>query len=263
MSQKDKFQVLMRIEPPKSIYKTWADYSMRMKQSTVSIEDYELFYRKYYGFIIGFCRKIHRLDNDWQIAEIIELVFDKFIRSREQFNRSKGHFRSWFAKLIHNIVKDYFNAQTNREKPFLDEDGKHITIDIEKECEDNSFGIMADNGPDDQELWDGYLAFLAWEEVAKTAPPVQVQCFLWRHNNNRKPAEIAAALNITSLQVSEHIRAFKNKLAHAMQNLDANYDPEKANWDDIKRQADAAKTKYLAIANEFPVMGENNNEARR
>jgi len=86
---------------------------------------------------------------------------------------------------------------------------------------------------------------------------------LWRHNNNRKPAEIAAALNITSLQVSEHIRAFKNKLAHAMQNLDANYDPEKANWDDIKRQADAAKTKYLAIANEFPVMGENNNEARR
>ena len=46
MSQDNEHSVLMKIEGAPSRYMTWVDYSIRMKQSTVSVEDSERFYRK-------------------------------------------------------------------------------------------------------------------------------------------------------------------------------------------------------------------------
>ena len=66
MSKEEKLLPVIKGAP--SRYVTWVDYSMRMKQSTVGTKDYELFYRKYYGFIIGFCRKVYHLE-DWHIAD--------------------------------------------------------------------------------------------------------------------------------------------------------------------------------------------------
>ena len=73
-SMGDKEDILMKIEGAPSRYMTWVDYTQRMKQSTVSIEDYDRFYRKYYGFVIGFCRRKYHLD-DWQISEHV-IIYD-------------------------------------------------------------------------------------------------------------------------------------------------------------------------------------------
>ena len=252
----DKEDILMKIEGAPSRYMTWVDYTQRMKQSTVSIEDYDRFYRKYYGFVVCICRKKHHLD-DWQISEIISRVFDKFIVSRNLFDRSRGRFHSWFATLIDNVVKDYFKENARREKIFMDEDGRHAYVDIETVGEETENVIGSEDTPDDQKMWDGYMAFLAWEKVSEKSPAQQVQCFLWRHNNDMKPAEIAKVLGITSLKVSEHVRAFKDKLITAMRNLDETYNPNETDWSEIKRKADAAKKKYLAIAEAFPIAVEN------
>ena len=250
----DKEDILMKIEGAPSRYMTWVDFTQRMKQSTVSIEDYDRFYRKYYGFVIGFCRRKYHLD-DWQISEIINRVFDKFIKKdRMGFSSGKGRFHSWFATVIDNVVKDYFEQNASREKIFMDEDGRHACVDIEAIGEEAENVIGPEDTPDDQSMWDGYMAFLAWEEVSAKSPAQQVQCFLWRHNNERKPAEIAAVLGISPLQVSEHIRAFKDKLITAMRNLDETYNPDETDWSEIKRKADAAKKKYLKIAEEFPIV---------
>ena len=247
-------KVLMKIEGAPSRYMTWVDYSIRMKQATVSVEDYERFYRKYYGFVIGHCRRKYQLD-DWQTSDIIDRVFDKFIKTgRMGFNSSKGHFHVWFAKMIDNVIKDYFRENARREKVFKDEDGKHSCVDVEAIGEEDENKIGSADTPDGQSLWNGYMAFLAWETVAEKSPAQQIQCFLWRHNNDKEPAEIAAALGISSLQVSEHIRSFKNKLITAMRNLDETYDPDHTDWKEIKHMADAAKKKYLAIAEEFPIV---------
>ena len=246
-------KVLMKIEGAPSRYMTWVDYSIRMKQSTVSVEDYERFYRKYYGFVIGRCRRKYQL-NDWQTSDIIDRVFDKFIKTgRMMFNSSKGHFHSWFALLIDSVIKDYFRKNARREKVFKDEDGKHSCVDVETIGEDDENVIGTADTPDDQRLWQEYMAFLAWEATVEKSSPEQIQCFVWRHQNHRKPAEIAVVLGISSTQVSEHIRAFKNKLANALHDLDETYDLSQADWTVIKQQADSAKKKYLAIAEAFPI----------
>ena len=202
MSQDNEHAVLMKIEGAPSRYMTWVDYSIRMKQSTVSVEDYERFYRKYYGFVIGHCRRAYHLD-DWQTSDIIDRVFDKFIKTgRTRFDSDKGHFHDWFAKLIDNVIKDYFKENAKREKVFKDEDGKQSCVDVEAIGEEDENKIGSADTPDDQSLWDGYMAFLAWETVAEKSPAQQIQCFLWRHNNDKEPAEIAAVLGISSLQVS-------------------------------------------------------------
>ena len=36
--------VFLKLQGTPSLYKTWVDYSIRMKQSNVSVEDHELFY---------------------------------------------------------------------------------------------------------------------------------------------------------------------------------------------------------------------------
>jgi len=254
MSQDNEHAVLMKIEGAPSRYMTWVDYSIRMKQSTVSVEDYERFYRKYYGFVIGHCRRKYQLD-DWQTSDIIDRVFDKFIKTgRMGFSSSKGHFHDWFATLIDNVIKDYFRENASREKVFKDEDGKHSCVDVETIGEKDENRIGSADTPDDQSLWDGYMAFLAWETVAEKSSAQQIQCFLWRHQNEKKPAEIAAVLGISPLQVSEHIRAFKDKMNTAMRELDETYDPDQTDWKEIKHMADAAKKKYLTIAEEFPIV---------
>lgn len=239
-----------------SRYVTWVDYSIRMKQSEVSREDHELFFRKYYGFVIGYCRKVHKLE-DHIIADIIDLVFDKFIKSKRLLYDSKqGAFRPWFRQIINNTIKDYFRSKASRDKYFKDEDGHPIRIDLENIKEDMEKKVSTDDDKDEKILWNGYLSFLAWESVAKKANQHQVQCFLWRFHNKKKPAEIAKFLRITPEQVSEHIRAFKDKIVKAMQQLDESCNPEELDWDTIKQQADLAKEKYLQIAETFPVKNE-------
>ena len=248
--------IFLDLKNTPSQYVTWIDYSVRMKQSDVSREDHELFFRKYYGFIIGFCRKVHKLD-DYIIADVIDLVFDKFIRSgRLQYNSKQGHFRPWFRQVINNVIKDYLESKARREKYFKDEEGHYNNIDIENIKEDMEDKISSDEAKDDKSLWNGYLAFLAWESVAKKANQHQVQCFLWRFHNKKKPAEIAEFLRITPEQVSEHIRAFNDKIVKAMQQLDESCNPEELDGDTIKQQADLAKAKYLQIAETFPVKKE-------
>ena len=252
-----KDKVFLDLGNAPSRYVTWVDYSIRMKQSTVSQEDHELFYRKYYGFVIGYCKKVYMLDNN-TIADIIDLVFDKFIKSKRlKYDSSRGAFRPWFRQVISNTIKDYFDSKESREKYFKDDEGNYIDIDIENVKEDMEERIVTDDDKDESVLWNGYLAFLAWENVAKKAPKHQVQCFLWRFHNKKKPAEIAEFLEISPEQVSENIRAFKDKLIKEMQALDETYNPEDLDWNTIKQQADLAKEQYLKIAETFPVRSEN------
>ena len=248
--------VFLKLHGTPSLYKTWVDYSIRMKQSNVSVEDHELFYRKYYGFVIGYCKKVYRLENHI-IADIIDLVFDKFIKSKRlQYDSSQGGFRTWFRQVIRNTIKDYFKAKNRREKYFKDDEGHFINIDLEDIEENKEKKVITVDDKEEIALWKGYLVFLAWESVAKKATQHQVQCFLWRFHNKRKPAEIAAFLKITPEQVSENIRAFKDKLTKAMQQLDESSDPAVLDWETVKHQADIAKETYMEIASSFPVKNE-------
>lgn len=257
----DDREILMKIKGAPSRYVTWVDYSIRMKQSTVSPEDYEHFYRKYYGFVIGFCRKQYHL-NDWQISDIIDLVFDKFISSaRKQFDHRKGRFRSWFATLIGNVIKDYLEREAKQGKGTPN--AKDSSFDIE-EIPDNESGI--EDAPDDETMWKSYMAYLAWESVVEKSrhrDPKPLQCFIWRHYYNKKPAEIAQILDISSQQVSEYTRSFKDKLLNALRNLDETYKPDEVNWEELKRTIEEAKKRYTAIAEEFPIIvKEDGNEIR-
>ena len=240
MSKEEKLLPVIKGAP--SRYVTWVDYSMRMKQSTVGTKDYELFYRKYYGFIIGFCRKVYHLE-DWHIAEIISTVFDDFIaKKRLQYCKEYGPFHSWFAKVISNTVRESFR-QIKRRKTL--EDKSVVGEDDSVEPDVIRFSKS------DDELWQEYLLFLAFDIATEKSSVEQVHCFVWKHNNKKKPAEIAMVLDISPTEVSENIRAFKNKVKNAFAALGASYE-QTIDWDAVKQKADEARAQYMEIAETFP-----------
>ena len=87
---------------------------------------------------------------------------------------------------------------------------------------------------------------LAWEDAVERSNPMQIMCFN-ESLRGKKPAEIAEILDIESSQVSEHIRAFKNKLRKSFCDLDENYNIDSDDWLEIKQKAAEVRQKYDAI----------------
>ena len=223
--------------------RTWTDFTKRMKGSKVTQEDWTLFYNKYYGFIVGYIRN-HSQFNDDQVQAVVDLVVNDIIvkHSLDNFETREGHpFRSWFATLIHHKMSDYSRFIKNA-PVFLDAE---IIEDNEKFSRAPDVYEKAE-----KDQWDAYIAYLVLDEVSKKYPK-QAECFLWRTYHEKTPAQIALAQGMTPKQVYEAIRSFKDKVAHAYRNLGESFDMQTFDWDELKQRADAAKAKYLKVANDF------------
>ena len=98
----------------------------------------------------------------------------------------------------------------------------------------------------EESFWNDCLAMLAWEDAVERSKPIQIMCFN-ESLRGTKPAEIAEVLDIKPNQVSEHIRAFKDKLKSSFRNLDEKYDIDSDDWLEIKQKAAEVRQKYDAI----------------
>ena len=227
--------------------RTWTDFTKRMKGSRVTQENWKLFYEKYYGFIVCYVRK-HSTFNDQQIQDVVDQVVDAiFVKhALDKFETREGQtFRSWFATLIQHKIKDKYRfLKREQDLEFVGEE--HIDDDNGPRKEADVY-----NTKEDKALWRSYIAYLVLDEVSKKSPACQTQCFLWRTYHGKKPAQIAVALNMEPEQVSEEVRAFKDKLITAARRLGEQWDMDTIDWADLKQKADAAKAKYLKEADDF------------
>ena len=252
---------LLPFEGTPSKFKTWVDISRRMKPQNADDVDWDLFFRKYYGFIISRCRNNEKSSstrrqhwhlNDAQTLDIIGEVYKKMYRGKRfEYSSSKGSFHSWFAMIINDTIAEYLKKQYAR-KNFKDEDGNNLLDDIdnvppdkiEQECD---IELPAEYNFDEGD----YLAMLAWEEVCESSNnPKQQQFFIWRQEGH-KPAEIARRFGVEEKEVSELIRQFKNKLKTAYKRLDSVISTEQLDWAEVITRAKRARKKYDAIVEAF------------
>lgn len=239
----------LKIKPPESDLLTWRDYSMRLKGDEISLEEQELFVQKYWGFVIEICHWKRWNLNEQQITDIIEIVFRKFFESKRfKYNTSFGEndtaqancpkFRPWFSKIVSNTIYDYLRKEQKN---------KSVSIEnIENFGDDNN--LWTEEIESEEAFWNDCLAMLAWEDAVERSKPIQIMCFN-ESLRGKKPAEIAETLDIKSTQVSEHIRAFKNKLKSSFRNLDEKYNIDSSDWLEIKQKAAEVRQKYDAIMN--------------
>lgn len=222
--------------------KTWTDFTKRMKGSQVTPENWTAFYEKYYGFIVCYIRKHSKL-NDSQIQSIVDMVVDDIFVKRklnDYESREGKRFRSWFATLIHRRMFDYYRSL------------KDDTVSLDEEILENISDPNTESDTyDEKDLWQSYIAYLAIDEARKKSPANQFQCFHWRVCCNKKPADIATVLNMKPEQVSEAVRSFKDKVAHAVKQLGETFDMETVDWKELKQKADAARDMYLKEADDF------------
>ena len=261
MSEENDYKSgLLQIEGTPSGYKSWVDYSRRMKPKDVNDVDWDLFFRKYYGFIISRCRNQKKeyhtgeFANHWhltdnQTQDIIGEVFKKMYNgARLAYDKSKGSFHAWFAAIIDNTIKSYL-GKMYAQKEGYDKDGNRIIVssdDMQLEDEDtlSPAELIIDLDEDD------YMAMLAWEGACEKSDPRQRQIFTWNHEG-AKPAEIAKILGMDAKDVSEEIRRFKNKLGNAYNALGKALDTEKIDMADIIQRAKQARPKYDEIVNDY------------
>lgn len=261
MSEENDYKSgLLQIEGTPSGYKSWVDYSRRMKPKDVNDVDWDLFFRKYYGFIISRCRNQKKeyhtgeFANHWhltdnQTQDIIGEVFKKMYNgARLAYDKSKGSFHAWFATIIDNTIKSYL-GKMYAQKEGYDKDGNRIIVssdDMQLEDEDtlSPAELIIDLDEDD------YMAMLAWEDACEKSKPRQRQIFTWNHEG-AKPAEIAKMLGMDPRDVSEDIRQFKDKLANAYNALGKALDTQKTDMADIIQRAKQARPKYDAIVNDY------------
>ena len=243
MNSNNNVGSFMKIEEPPSGRRSFSDYSARFKKTTVSPEDELHFYRKYHGFIIDYCRSECHLP-DCQIQDILDIVlFDKFFAGgRKTFDRRDGRFLTWFKTVIRSAVMDYFRQQKRQQQV----DGKYL-ISLK--------ASRRSKHKDDDQLWREYLACLAYEKACERSTEIQRSCFTLKYNslkpNDLKPAEIAVIAEIDPRQVSEHIRAFKNKVKTAYKELDSSFDPKKIDWREFALKAGEAQKKFAEIGAQF------------
>lgn len=243
---------------------SWVDYSKRMKPEDAEDADWDLFFKKYYAFIVHRCRNWKNEGgwhlNDDQTQHIISLVFDKMYKGgRFLYHKSEGPFRSWFKLLINNVVRDYLRKYYAEKRGYKkDKDDKekgNIVVSLEglsqlpAEKSTEGDGLPSSLALDEE----GYLAMLAWEEVCEKSKPWQRQAFTW-HQEGAKPAEIAKNLNRDSKEVSEQIRQFKDKLKTAYKTLGVEQDAGNLDWAVIIQRAEEARKKYDMIAEDFVLM---------
>lgn len=227
--------------------KTWTDFTKRMKGSKVTQENWKLFYDKYKGFIVCYVSN-HSTFNEQQIQDVMDQVVDAiFVKhALDKFETREGQtFRSWFATLIQHKIEDkYRSLKKKRKLEFVGEE--QINGDNEPRNEAEVY-----NTKEEEALWRSYIAYLVLDEVSKKSPARQTQCFLWRVYHKKETAQIAVALNMEPEQVSEEVRAFKDKLITAARRLGEQWDMDTTDWKGLIQEADAAKAKYLKIADNF------------
>jgi len=263
---------LLQIEGTPSGYKSWVDYSRRMKPKDVNDVDWDLFFRKYYGFIISICRNHMKeydksmKNNHWhltdeQTQDIIGEVFNKMYKgARLDYDKSKGSFHAWFASIIANTIKSYLKKMYAQKEGY-DKDGNRIIVsseDLQLEDEEtlSPLELIMDLNEED------YMAMLAWEDACEKSKPRQRQIFTWNHEG-AKPSEIAKILGMDSKEVSEQIRQFKDKLANAYNALGKTLDAEKIDMADIIQRAKQARPKYDAIVNDYLKKSAENENRRQ
>lgn len=232
-----------------------------MKPENADDVDWDLFFRKYYGFIISRCRnnekgsgarRQHWHLNDAQTLDIIDEVYKKMYQGKRfEYSSSKGSFHSWFAMIINDTIAEYLKKQYGR-KNFKDEDGNNLLDDIDNVPPDKIEQGCDIELPAEYHFDEGdYLAMLAWEEVCESSNnPKQQQFFIWRQEGY-KPAEIARRFGVEEKEVSELIRQFKDKLKTAYKRLDSAICADQLDWTEVIARAKRARKKYDAIVEAF------------
>ena len=72
--------------------------------------------------------------------------------------------------------------------------------------------------------------------------------------NGKKPRELTDLLGIDSLQISENVRAIKDKIKTALKHLDEKYpidNLDSVDWGQLKKDAEMAQQEIAALADWF------------
>ena len=250
-------------------YVTWIDFTQRMQGTSVSQEDWALFYKRYMGFIHDRCTKKGWLDFEQEIMDRCVLKFNDEEIKKVRHDHP-GSLRAWMYSVIESAYKDTLKAHKAKKNNFIinetsvgyDVDQtKPEDIDIADEKEETNeykYGISPtdnsyiDKHWDEEKLWQCYVSYIVFDLIQKNTSKEQYQVFVWRVCKNRTVEEIVQATGCTKKQVYEYSREVCDKLRNQFKKF-GEMPAELAveDWGALQQKAIMGYKHYRTIADDF------------
>lgn len=257
-------------------YTTWVDFTERMQCTTVSQEDWALFYKRYYGFIVGYCQKRGWQDLTQEILDRCVLKFnDESIKKIRHDH--PGSLRAWLHSVIHRAFADIMRKRGLKENSIYkdlveidlegkvsvpknpeEKDGPVTRVGLEASASDIPHGSdpienqAADLGWSDEELEQSFILYLAIDTIKTKTPPIQFQTFVWRKCQKRSIGEIAQATGCTPKQAYEYSRLVEDKLKNQIKKFGEKFPARSSkDWNTLLQRAQEGQKYFRAVADEF------------
>ena len=158
--------------------------------------------------------------NNSDVEDLLITVMQKFFdKSKDyQYDRSKGRFRDYFARMIRNAAVDMFRSR-----------GRNAEVTLGEKSAEIFDSIPADASADMESVRRDFQARIAAKAIQQVKSRVSVkafQCWSMYYQDGLRPKEIAAFLGLDEKTVYYHKNVVAKELAALSAQLQENEDSE-------------------------------------